>query len=117
MENVTQLFTGNNVRPLSIAEAEQLLPIFLKITNQTRQSINVLNSQVDHYKGKPVKSAELQTQLNLKLQKWCDKMKRLGGQPQAMFKVKIQTEEGIRFWCYPEMKLRVELIDENEMSH
>jgi hypothetical protein len=44
-------------------------------------------------------------------------MKRLGGQPQAMFKVKIQTEEGIRFWCYPEMKLRVELIDENEMSH
>jgi response regulator RpfG family c-di-GMP phosphodiesterase len=117
MENVTQLFTTNNSRPLSIQEAEQLLPIFLKITNQTRQSINVLNSQVDHYKGKPVKSAELQTQLNLMLQKWCDKMKRLGGHPQAMFKVKILTTEGIRFWCYPEMKLREELINENETTH
>lgn len=111
-DNVTQLFSLNESRPLRFEQAMELLPIFIRITNATRQEMNVLNSQAQHYKGKPIQSADVQNQLNQLLQKWCEKMKRLGAHPLAMYKAKIHTEEGIKYWCYPEVVLRDELLEE-----
>jgi hypothetical protein len=111
-QNVTQLFSLHEKSILKIDAIYQMIPLFLNITNKTIQDINVLNSRVQHYKGKPIQTNELQNKMNQSLQKWCDKIRKLGGYPINAYKIKFITDEGTRFWIYPEAKLRTELIED-----
>jgi hypothetical protein len=106
MQNVVQLFPNQQSdEKMTHMEAMNLLNLITTISRKTKQEINVLNSQAGYFKGQAIKTAELQNKINSLIQKWSDKMQKLGVAPLSMFKIRFDLKEGIFFWEFPEMKL------------
>lgn len=106
VQNVVQLFPNKQSNSkMSYLQAEDLLSLITTITRKTKQEVNVINSQAAYFKGQAIKTAQLQNKINEVIQKWSDKMNKLGVIPVAMFKVKFELVEGDYFWEFPEMKL------------
>jgi len=91
-------------------EAYQLLDLFLVITRSSQNEINTLNSTLELYKTDSKKSDAIQVKINLEIQKWSDKVKRLGAKPIALYKIEIPTENHRNYiWEFPNSSLH--LID------
>jgi hypothetical protein len=105
-ENIVQLFPNKTSNDkMNLKDADALLSLITTITRKTKQEINVINSQAAYFKGQAIKTAELQNKVNNVIQKWSDKINKLGVSPVAMFKVKFDLQEGTYFWEFPEMRL------------
>jgi hypothetical protein len=106
MDNVINIGFVNQTRYFTEDEAYRLLSFMLAITNKTKNEINALNSQMNFFKGQPIKSDEVQFKLNEVMQKWAEKVKRLGGIPLGLYKVQIpETTKQSWLWEYPSAEL------------
>ncbi|MGK0367728.1 MAG: hypothetical protein ACI9QD_000866 [Thermoproteota archaeon] len=107
MENVVQLFSTKRQEKImmSFDDAENLIGLITTISRKTKLAITVLNSQADEFRGQTIQSGELQNDVNSELQKWSEKMNKLGVTPVAMYKVRFDTVEGIFYWEFPGFKL------------
>ena len=105
-ENIVQIFPNkSSSNKMSLNDADSLLSLITTITRRTKQEINVINSQAEYFKGQAIKTSELQNKINTVIQKWSDKMNKLGLTPIAMFKVQFDLQEGTYYWEFPEMRL------------
>ncbi|MBT4792654.1 MAG: hypothetical protein HON90_13860 [Halobacteriovoraceae bacterium] len=86
-------------------EAYELVNLFHAVTSKAKVSINGLNSKLEHYKNQPKEADEIQLELNVQIQKWSDKVRRLGGIPLALFKVKIPAQHGFFTWEFPSVEI------------
>lgn len=93
--NETRFFTEESL--------DSLAPILLSITSKVRGEVNGLNSQIDYFKAQPGKADALGQQLNKTIQKWSEKMRRLGGMPIGLFQVKFpkDIQGGFYLWTFP----------------
>ncbi|MDH5414585.1 MAG: hypothetical protein OEW87_10640 [Flavobacteriaceae bacterium] len=83
------------------SEALDVVNLFLAITAKDRNKINALNSRIEYFKLQTQIADSLQMELNTAIQKWSDKVRRLGGIPIELFKVKIPTDGGFYLWEFP----------------
>lgn len=97
----------NQTKYFSEEEVEKILPFLLTITSKAKGQINGLNSQIDYFRAQPGKADALQQQLNEAVQKWSEKMRRLGGIPLGLFQVKFPKNEKGNFylWTFPQDSL------------
>lgn len=68
-----------------------LVPVLVKITNKTKKNLSRLNQILSNA---PSKSLAAQEEINQTLQSWSDKMRRLGGIPVSLGKVRFIDNEG-----------------------
>lgn len=92
----------------SIKEAEDMLPLLLSISQNARREINGYNSQLAFHKGQTKKCEELQEKINLTIQKWSEKMRKLGTNPVAMWKIKIPSEGQDFYWEFPQDQITLQ---------
>ena len=104
-ENVRSIFPLNQTKIFSHEEAQELIPLLMHISAKTKRDLNLLNSQLSFFKSKTEKAQNIQEKINLNLQAWSDKIRRLGAIPVSLCKVRIPGEEGHYLWEYPENKL------------
>ena len=69
MENIVEIGHLNKLKTFDEDQAVDMLPLLITITSKTRQTLNVLNSQAEYFKGRPIKSEELNTKTNALLSK------------------------------------------------
>lgn len=105
-ENVRNIYPLNQTKTFSHEEALELVPLLMHISAKTKRDLNVLNSQLSFFKANTDKAQNIQEKINLSLQAWSDKIRRLGAIPVSLCKVRIPGEEGQHFlWEYPENRL------------
>ena len=103
--NLRQLTHLNSPMTFTHEQAMELVPLLTLITAKTKKEINNYNAQLGHIKNRPDKGQEIQDKINLSLQAWSEKVRRLGAIPVSLSKVKIPGENGQFYWEYPEAKL------------
>lgn len=104
-ENVRSIFPLNKTKIFTHEEALELVPLLQLISGKTKRELNVLNSQLSFLKTNSDKAQAIQEKINLELQHWSDKVRRLGAIPVSLCKVRIPGEEGTYLWEYPESRL------------
>ena len=105
LENVRQIYPLNQSKNFSHEEALELVPLLMHISSKTKRDLNVLNSQLSFFKTHSDKGQAIQEKINVSLQTWSDKVRRLGAIPVSLCKVRIPGEEGHFLWEYPETRL------------
>ncbi len=105
VENVRSIFPLNQTKTFSHEEASDLVPLLMHISAKTKRDLNVLNSQLSFFKTNSDKAQNIQEKINLSLQAWSDKIRRLGAIPVSLCKVRIPGEETSFLWEYPDNKL------------
>jgi hypothetical protein len=86
-QNVHTIYHFNSEKLFGEDETYELVNLFLAVTGKARNTINGLNSRLEYYKTDPEKADSIQFELNTEIQKWSDKVRRLGGIPLALYKV------------------------------
>ena len=100
-----QLNRLNEPRVFSHEEALELVSLLMVITARTKKELNNLNAQLAYFKNRQDKTTEIQDRINVSMQTWSEKIRRLGAIPVSLCKVKIPGENGQYYWEYPEAKL------------
>lgn len=105
LDNVRTIYPLNKTKIFTHEEALELVPLLMHISAKTKRELNVLNSQLAFFKSNSDKAQNIQEKINLSLQAWSDKIRRLGAIPVSLCKVRIPGEEGHYLWEYPENRL------------
>lgn len=95
----------NQSKTFTHEEALELVPLLIHISGKTKRELNLLNSQLSFFKANTEKAQSLQEKINLELQAWSDKVRRLGAIPVSLCKVRIPSEDSHFLWEYPETRL------------
>jgi hypothetical protein len=104
-DNVRAIYPLNKTKTFTHEEALELVPLLMHISAKTKRELNVLNSQLAFFKTNSDKAQGIQEKINVSLQAWSDKIRRLGAIPISLCKVRIPGEEGHYLWEYPENRL------------
>lgn len=86
-------------------EAYILVNLLLAVTVRAKNKINGLKSRIEYFKSEPDKVTPMQEELNTEIQSWSEKIRRLGGLPLSLYKVKIPAEKGHFIWEMPSVEL------------
>jgi hypothetical protein len=105
LDNVRKIYPLNQTKVFSHEEALELIPLLQHISAKTKRELNILNSQLSFLKTNSEKAQEIQDKINMALQAWSDKIRRLGAIPVSLCKVRIPGEDGHYLWEYPENRL------------
>lgn len=108
-ENVYSIYPLDQEKIFSEQEATDLVDLFNSITSKSKKEINALSSQLEYHKGMPHQADAIQFRLNQSIQKWSEKIRRLGGIPLALYKVKIPSYKGHFTWEFPNSNLEFHL--------
>ena len=104
-QTIHNIYPIYSQREFSQVEAQEMIDLFLTITGKAKNKINGLNSRIEFFKNQPELSEQLQLDLNMEIQKWSDKMRRLGGTPTELYKAKIPTVNGYFSWEFPSVEI------------
>lgn len=105
LDNIRTIYPLNQRKTFSHEEALELVPLLMHISAKTKRELNLLNSQLSFFKSNTDKAQAIQEKINIVLQSWSDKVRRLGAIPVSLCKVRIPGEEGHYLWEYPENRL------------
>jgi hypothetical protein len=105
LDNVRTIYPLNKTKIFKHEEALELVPLLMHISAKTKRELNVLNSQLGFLKTNSEKAIVIQEKINIELQHWSDKIRRLGAIPVSLCKVRIPGEETQYLWEYPEKRL------------
>jgi hypothetical protein len=105
LDNVRTIYPLNKTKVFSHEEALDLVPLLMLISAKTKRELNVLNSQLAFLKTNSDKAQNIQERINLSLQAWSDKVRRLGAIPVSLCKVRIPGQDNHFMWEYPDNKL------------
>lgn len=93
----------NKTRTFSRSDAQEILPLLTRITNEASQVvarlITQLNGQADRY-GKA--SELIEQEINQIVTRWQVKIEKLGAIPKGMWLVDFDNGTGYFCWKYPE---------------
>ncbi len=105
METIHQIYPLNSNKTFSEDEAYELVNLLSAVTSPSKNKINAYNSQLELFKGQNDKADKAQFELNNQISKWSEKVRRLGGIPLALYKVKIPASSGYYVWEFPSVEL------------
>lgn len=105
MNNISVIYNLDQNKNFSYQEALDLIPLFTNISRKTKIELNLYNSQLSFHKENSARFLEIQEKVNNVLKNWSEKIKRLGGIPVSINKVKIPSAQGFYYWEYPQKDL------------
>ncbi|MCC7404023.1 MAG: DUF2203 domain-containing protein [Bdellovibrionales bacterium] len=86
----------------SVDQAERLLPIIRRITQEYSQKVEALMGRLEALNPKSEQVMPLEEEINVLIQGWHEKIKKLGAVPKGLWLVDFDTGDGYFCWKYPE---------------
>lgn len=100
---MANIFEINQRKIFSIEEANQILPLVLRLTKeaveQTQNSVRCLESLSDK---KGPRAKELENEINSLVERWQLKIEKLGLFPKGLWLADFDNGQGYFCWKYPE---------------
>lgn len=94
-------------RRFSQEEAQELVPVILRITSRAQTEVQRLSNLVpiDRATSSPA-YAEVQQKIESLLAQWQDHVRRLGAEPKGFWNVDFDNGTGYFCWKYPEPQIK-----------
>ncbi len=103
---MSQIYTINKGRAFNLEEAQELLPVVVKITRSYSEQVKIL---VDRIEGQPDSLKDtnwkVEQEINTLIEAWKSKMTRLGITPRGLWIGDFPTDNGFYCWKFPEEKI------------
>lgn len=104
--NIHTIFPLSNDTRFDKSEALHLIDTLYSVTTRAKNKINAADGHVQYNKHNATSQTYHQEILNVEIQKWSEKMRRLGAIPLSLFKVKLSAlEGGFYTWEFPTSEL------------
>jgi hypothetical protein len=101
---ITQLSSS---KIFSLDKAQELLPLIYKITEDTHLKVKKLLNRVEAMRvAYPSRAVDLENLVSEEIEKWQNKLRRLGVVPKGTWLVDFDRGDGYFCWKYPETKIQ-----------
>lgn len=126
---MVEIISYNTVRSFTLEEAQNLLPLVYRLTEDVAKKSKYLMSCIEALPDKKSERAlEIQSQVNELIDKWQNKIERLGARPKGLWLADFDNGNGYYCWKFPEVKILYKhgyqdgftgriLISSNEETH
>ncbi len=124
-----EIINYNIVKNFSLDQAQELLPLIYGITEESSKNTKYLMACIEALPDKKsARALELQDQINVIIDRWQNKIERLGAKPKGLWLADFDNGNGYYCWKFPEVKILYKhgyqdgftgriLISSNEESH
>ncbi len=124
-----EIINYNIVKNFSLDQAQELLPLIYGITEESSKKTKYLMACIEALPDKKsARALELQDQINVIIDRWQNKIERLGAKPKGLWLADFDNGNGYFCWKFPEVKILFKhgyqdgftgriLISSNEESH
>lgn len=103
MENIFGI-CGKKI--FSIEEAELLLPIIYRLTEEASREVKKLTKHIEALPSKKSNRAqEIEQAINLLIERWQIKLEKLGVVPKGLWLADFDNGDGYFCWKFPETKI------------
>ena len=85
-----------------LREVQELLPIVKKVTQKTVEQVTQLEQRIHDLDPEPSQRPYFEEQLSRIIQRWSDKISKLGALPKGFWLVDFDNGEGYYCWKYGE---------------
>lgn len=101
-----EIFNVQKNKLFTYAEAEEILPLVYRITEESSKEVKYLMGCVEALPDKHNEvSRDLQTRINKIIEKWQNKLERLGLRPKGLWLADFDNGSGYFCWKFPETKI------------
>lgn len=103
---MVEIINYNTVRSFTLEEAQNLLPLVYRLTEEAAKKTKYLMSCINALPDKKsVRALEIQNQINELIDKWQNKIERLGAKPKGLWLADFDNGNGYYCWKFPEVKI------------
>lgn len=102
---MAEIIQITQTKRFSLEEANKLLPVIRKITKETVERFLILEAKLKHHEKDEEKYKAVEEEVNLLLNKWADKINKLGAEAKGIWLVDFNSGEGYYCWRYDEEKV------------
>ncbi|MBI4124682.1 MAG: DUF2203 domain-containing protein [Deltaproteobacteria bacterium] len=89
-------------KPFTLKETQTLLPIVRRITDESVALVEKLKKRVEEVDPPPDHRPAYERELNHIVDRWSDKILKLGAEPKGLWLVDFDNGAGYYCWRYPE---------------
>ncbi|MEK6627016.1 MAG: DUF2203 family protein [Bdellovibrionota bacterium] len=101
-----EIIDRNIVRSFSLSEAQDLLQLIYRITEEPAKKTKYLMSCIEALQDKKsVRALEIQKQITEIIDRWQNKVERLGAKPKGLWLADFDNGDGYYCWKFPEVKI------------
>jgi len=91
----------------SLEEANDLLPLIYRITDEVHKKVKKMIHRIEALQGSnKILITEIEAEINLELNRWQNKLSRLGAVPKGMWLADFDHGDGYYCWKFPETKIQ-----------
>jgi len=98
----SEVFELKKGKRFTLQEAKGLLPVIKRITNETVGQIESLKARIDEFDPDPVQRPYYERKLGQIVERWSQKILKLGCEPKGLWLVDFDNGEGYYCWHFPE---------------
>ncbi|MBL7555028.1 MAG: DUF2203 domain-containing protein [Bdellovibrionaceae bacterium] len=103
---VSTIFAINKKKLFTLDEANELLPLVIKLTEDSSRQVKKLINQLEAFPDKKnQKAVELEEQVNKLIELWQTKIEKLGLRPKGLWLCDFDNGAGYFCWKYPESQI------------
>ncbi len=93
-------------RLFSLEEAQSLLPLIYRVTEESCREVKYLMACIEALPDKKAERAlDFQNRINAVIEKWQNKLERLGAKPKGLWLADFDYGTGYYCWKFPEIKI------------
>lgn len=103
---VATIFAINKKKIFTLEEANTLLPLVIKLTEESNRQVKKLINQLEAFPDKKnEKALLLEEKVNKLIELWQNKIEKLGLRPKGLWLCDFDNGAGYFCWKYPESKI------------
>ncbi len=103
---MSEIITIQKNKVFNLSQAVDLLPLIYRLTEDSSKQVKYLMSCVDALQDKNSEtSLNLQERINLIIERWQNKLERLGVKPKGLWLADFDNGQGYFCWKYPETQI------------
>lgn len=104
---LANIFQINQKRLFTLEQANDLLPLIYRITEESSKEVKYLMSCIDALPEKNSETShDLQNRINSIIERWQNKLERLGMRPKGLWLADFDYGDGYFCWKFPETKIQ-----------
>ena len=103
---MVEIINRQQGRHFSLEQAQELLPLVYRLTEEAAREAKYLMACIEALPDKKSSRAlEIQDQINHLIEKWQNKLERLGAKPKGLWLADFDHGTGYYCWKFPEVKI------------
>ena len=98
-----EIVKHDQVRFFKLHQAQEILPLVYRVTEESAREVRYLMGCIEALPDKKSNRAfEIQDQINAIIEKWQNKLERLGAKPKGLWLADFDNGDGYFCWKFPE---------------